>query len=122
MKIDYEDEYGNKLYQKPAGDFQPPFPGDTVVIDGQDWIVKSRAFIPQEQTVIVYVAEHIMRTQRSENSETGRLNEIHNVILALNKRQDTTEKKSRALNEQIGSIRKNINQRIQRESKERKDI
>jgi hypothetical protein len=122
MKIDYEDEYGNKLYQKPAGDFHPPLPGDTVVIDGQDWIVKSRAFIPQEQTVIVYVVEHIMRTQRQENSETGRLNEIHNVILALNKRQDASEKTSRALNEQISSIRKNVNQRTQRENKERKDI
>jgi hypothetical protein len=122
MKIDYEDEYGNKLYWNSEEDFLPPFPGDTVVIDGQEWFVKSRAFIPQKQTVIVYVAEHVMRTQRPENSETGRLNEMHNVILALNKRQDTTEKRSRALNEQIGSIRKNVNQRIQRENKERKDI
>lgn len=122
MKIDYEDEYGNKLYQSSGDDFQPPPPGDNVVIDGQDWIVKSRVFIPQEQTVIVYVAEHIMRTQRPENSETGRLREMQNAILVVNKRQDATEKKSRALNEQIGSIRKNINQRIQRENKERKDI
>ena len=122
MKIDYEDEYGNKLYWSSGEDFLPPAPGDTVIIEDQEWIVRSRTFIPKELTVVIYVSENIMRPQRPDNSETGRLREMQNAILAVNKRQDTTEKRSRALNEQIGSIRKNINQRIQRENKERKDI
>ena len=43
---------------------------------------------------------------------------MNNAILSVNKRQDASEKKGRALNEQIGSIRKHINQRIQQEKKD----
>jgi septal ring factor EnvC (AmiA/AmiB activator) len=121
MKIHYEDEYGTKLYWGSEEAF-PPMPGDMVVISGEEWIVKHRSFIPEEQTIIVLVTENIARVRHSENSETGRLREVQNAIVAVNKRQDASDKKSRSLNEQIGSIRKNINQRTQRENKERKDI
>jgi hypothetical protein len=122
MKIDYEDEYGNKIYWNSEEDLIPPSPGDTVIIEGEEWVVRSRIFIPKEATIVIIVADSLTRNRLQSSSGTGRLNEMQNAILGLNKRQDANDKKSRSLKEQIGSVRRNVNQRDRRETNERKDI
>ena len=60
----------------------------------------------------------MIRTVQKESNESGRLVEMHNAIIEINKRQDASEKKGRALTEQVGVIRNHINQRIKQEKKD----
>ena len=115
MKINYQDEYGEPLYSANA-DIVPSI-GHTVILNSEDYKVRDVVWMVNSNYVIVEVTQNLVRTQQKESNDLGRLNSLHGAILAVNKRQDASEKKSRALNEQIGSIRKHINQRIQQERK-----
>jgi len=116
MQIIYQDEYGSGVYWGQSS--HPANVGDSVIVDEEEYYVKSRVFFPQEDKIIITVTQNMIRSTHKESTDSGRLNEMNNAILAVNKRQDASEKKGRALNEQIGSIRKHINQRIQQEKKD----
>lgn len=116
MKIEYKDEYGEPLHSTNA-DMVPSI-GHTVVLDGEEYKVRDVLWLIEHGYVIVEISQNIVRTPQKENTDAGRLAGVHNAILALNKRQDVSEKKNRSLNEQVGSIRKHINQRIQQEKKD----
>jgi len=119
MKINYQDEYGEQLYST-NGDITPSI-GQSVIFDDEDYRVKNVTWMIEHGYVIVEITQNTVRSTQKESADSGRLNEMHNAILAVNKRQDASEKKGRALNEQIGSIRKHINQRIQQEKKDTND-
>lgn len=120
MKIIYEDEYGETIYQSaqdvPAA--QIPTTSDTVVIDDEDWRVKSRVFHVKENTVVVVITQNMIRSKDAASNDSGRLNEMNRVILDLSKRQDASEKKGRMLTEQISTVRKHINTTIRNEKKD----
>lgn len=120
MKIIYEDEYGETIYQSaqdvPAA--QIPTASDTVVIDDEDWRVKSRVFHVKENTVVVVITQNMIRSKDAASNDSGRLNEMNRVILDLSKRQDASEKKGRMLTEQISTVRKHINTTIRNEKKD----
>ena len=120
MQIIYQDEYGETIYssKEDIPSTQIPAAADTVVIDDEDWRVRSRVFHPAHNIVVVIITQNMIKSTQKESTDSGRLNEMNNAILAVNKRQDASEKRGRALNEQIGSIRKHINQRIQQEKKD----
>lgn len=117
MKIVYVDEYGEQVFEMVDG--IQPNNGDTIVIDNEDWIVKHRTIYAASNILVVSVTQNLVRSGKQPSSETGRLNEMHSAIISINKRQDVSEKKGRALNEQISSIRKHINTRIQQEKKDK---
>lgn len=116
MQIIYQDEYGEGVYW--GQNSHPASIGDTIIVDDEEYRVKSRIFYPQDDKIVITVTQGMIRSAQTESTDSGRLNEVKNAILAINKRQDASEKKGRALNEQIGSIRKHINQRIQQEKKD----
>ena len=121
MKIIYQDEYGEIIYspydEVPSA--QIPSIADIVVIDDEDWRVESREFHPKQNTVVVVITQNLVRSQQTTSSDAGRLNEMNRAIIELSKRQDLTEKKSRTLTEQVVTVRKHINQRIQQDKKDK---
>lgn len=116
MKIHYQDEYGESIGVPDASPFLP-FNGDTVVIDGEEWYVHSRTFY-NGKGVVVTVTPTAPRVSPTEIVGSDRLIETRSAILAINKRQDASEKKTRSVNEQIASVRKHINQQIQKDKKD----
>lgn len=114
MKIIYEDDYGNRTFNNSV----VAIPGDIVMISGEDWVVKSRFIDLDNDQVIISITQNSTKSAPTLVNDTGRLAEMQRAILEVNKRQDTSEKKSRMLSEQVVTIRKHINQKIQQERKE----
>lgn len=121
MKIIYQDEYGEEIYrsQQDIPSSTIPNIGDTIVIDDEDWRVAERIFHPKQNTVVIEITQNLFRSQQKTAADTGRLAEMNRAIVELSKRQDSTEKKNRALTEQFVTVRKHINQRIQQDKKEK---
>jgi len=93
--------------------------GETVVINKEEYRVKDIIWDTASDDVIVEVTQNLIRAAKeTTDSTSGRLAEMQRAIVAVTKRQDTTEKKGRMLTEQVVTIRKHINQRIQQERKE----
>jgi len=117
MQIIYKDEYGVSLYW--GASTHPANIGDTVIIEDEEYRVKSRIFSPIKDEIIIVMTQGSVRTPVSETaSDAGRLNQVNSAIMQTNKRIDATEKKNRALNEQLVSVRKHINQRIRQDKKD----
>lgn len=119
MKIYYKDEYDEILYTAYNKTVVPRV-GDSVVLVDEEFRVKRVIWNVEQDdvSVLVTLAENVIKVKEAQDGISGRLAEMHRAILDLSKRQDNTEKKSRALTEQVGSVRKHINQRIQAERKE----
>jgi hypothetical protein len=121
MKILYKNEYGDTIYQstQDVPSSQIPSITDTVVIDQEEWKVTARVFHPAVNTVVVVLAQDVSRLlPPASTTESSKTASLTRAIEKLSSRQDSIEKKSRALNEQIVTIRKNINQRIQQDKKD----
>lgn len=118
MNIIYEDDYGVEIYSRELLVAIAPQPGDTVVIDEEDYRVKSRTFYPLNETLVVTVTQNMVRSSTTESTDNSRHTQMQNAILALSKRQDASEKKNRALNEQIVTVRKHVNQQIRKDTKD----
>ena len=116
MKIQYQDEYGESLYSTNT-DVIPSI-GQSVIFEDEDYRVKNVTWMIEHNYVIIEITQNMIKSSQKEDSSSGRLNEMHNAILAVNKRQDAGEKKGRALNEQLTTVRKHINQRIKQEKKD----
>lgn len=116
MTIIYEDEYGTELYR--ATSIMLPTIGDSVIISNESYRVVARVMHPEHDTVVISVTQNSVREKLSVTGDTTRLNQLGSAILAINKRQDVSEKKARTLGEQVGAVKKHINQRIQQEKKD----
>lgn len=117
MNIIYQDEYGTGVYW--GASTHPANIGDTIIVDQEEYRVKSRVFFPQEDKIVITVSQGSYRAPVAESSaDNGRLNQVNAAIMQTNKRIDATEKKNRALNEQIVTVRKHINQRIRQDKKD----
>ena len=117
MQIVYQDEYGSGVYW--GASTHPASIGDTVIIEDEEYRVKSRIFYPLEDKIIITISQGSYRPPVTESSsDNGRLNQLNAAIIQTNKRIDDTEKKNRALNEQIVSVKKHINRRIQQDKKD----
>ena len=119
MQIIYQDEYGSGVYWGASS--HPANIGDTIIVDDEEYRVKSRVFFPQQDKIVITVSQGSYRAPVAESSgvDAGRLNQLNAAIINTNKRIDATDKKSRAVTEQVGSIRKHINQRIQKDKKDK---
>lgn len=118
MKIQYEDEYGEALYTSTEDVTIIPAVGDFVMLKDEDYRVKSVTWMIDHNFIVVMITQNMVKSPKKEDDNSGRLSEMHNAIVALNKRQDSNEKKGRALTEQITTVRKHINQRIQQDKKD----
>jgi septal ring factor EnvC (AmiA/AmiB activator) len=116
MQIIYKDEYGVSLYWGASS--HPANVGDTVIIEDEEYRVKSRIFSPVKDEIIIVMTQGSVRAPVAESNESGRLNQVNAAIMQTNKRIDATEKKNRALNEQLVTVRKHINQRIRQDKKD----
>ena len=119
MTIVYQDEYGTGLYWGKSS--HPANVGDTVIIEDEEYRVKSRAFFPEKDDIIITVTQNMLRASVEESSDNTRQNQMHNAIIELTKRQDVNEKKHRAVSDQLGSVKRGINQRIQQDKKDSND-
>ena len=118
MQIIYQDEYGTGVYW--GASTHPASIGDTIIVDQEEYRVKSRIFYPQEDKIVITVSQGSYRAPVAESGvDAGRLNQLNAAIINTNKRIDASDKKSRAVTEQVGSIRKHINQRIQQDKKDK---
>lgn len=117
MQIIYKDEYGVSLYW--GASTYPANIGDTVIIEDEEYRVKSRIFSPVKDEIIIVMTQGTYRAPVAESSvDAGRLNQLNSAIINTNKRIDATDKKNRALNEQLVTVRKHINQRIRQDKKD----
>ena len=105
MQILYQDEYGEQLFLSEGGHI--PAIGDTVNLDDEDWRVRSRTFIPMQTMVVIELTQNLVKPKK-EDDNSGRLAEMNNAIIAINKRQDISDKKSRMLKEQLVTVRQHI--------------
>ena len=118
MTIIYQDEYGTGVYW--GASTHPANIGDTIIVEGEEYRVKSRVFFPEQDKIVITVSQGSYRAPVAEGAvDAGRLNQLNAAIINTNKRIDATDKKSRAVTEQVGSIRKHINQRIQQDKKDK---
>jgi hypothetical protein len=117
MQIIYKDEYGVSLYW--GASTYPANIGDTVIIEDEEYRVKSRIFSPVKDEIIIVMTQGTYRAPVAESAvDAGRLNQLNAAIINTNKRVDATDKKTRALTDQVSSVRKHINQRIQQDKKD----
>jgi len=116
MKIQYEDEYGELIYD--AYTDVVPCAGDTIIFANEHFRVKCISWVIEHNYVIIEVTQNIVKSGKKDDNNSGRLTEINNAILAITKRQEAGEKKGRALTEQVVTIRKHINQAIQNSKKD----
>ena len=116
MKINYHNEYADLIHSVNSD--MAPSVGQAVIFEDEEYRVKNVIWMIERDYIIVELTQSMVKSTQKESTDSGRLNQINNAILAVNKRQDASEKKGRALNEQIGSVRKHINQRIQQEKKD----
>ena len=119
MKIQYQDEYGESLHIADVDVI--PSVGHSVIFADEDYRVKSVTWVIEHGYIIVEITQNAVKSVQKESDNSGRLNEMHNAILAVNKRQDASEKKGRAITEKVSSIRKHINTRIKQEKKDTND-
>jgi hypothetical protein len=119
MTIIYEDEYGNYLFDSNAGYI--PNNGDMVLIGSEEYYVKSRIFYPEEDSVRIIVADSIRKSSVAESGDIGRQKEMKNAIVALTDRVNLTEKKQRALTDQLSTVRHGINNRIKQDKKDQQN-
>jgi len=117
MVIIYEDEYSESVFW--GATTYPANVGDIVVVDGEEWHVKSRVFYPQEDKIVIVVTQRQNRISVAESKDTGRQNQMHNAIIELSKRQDVMEKKNRALGDQLSVVRHSVNNRIKQDKKDK---
>jgi len=117
MKIHYQDEYGEIVYVAYNKNAVPRI-GETVTIQDEDYRVKNVTWPAEHDDVVVLITQGMVRSQEPIDDSSGRLTEMNRAILAVSKRQDAMEKKNRMLGEQVGTIRKHINQRIIQERKD----
>ncbi len=123
MIVQYEDEYETELYKTTTDNVVLPNIGDTVMIADNQYITKARTFYPDAGGVVITLAEggYSLKAPIAEKVDATRQNQMHNAIIELTKRQDVTEKKHRAVSDQLGSVKRGINQRIQQEKKDSND-
>jgi septal ring factor EnvC (AmiA/AmiB activator) len=109
VKIIYEDEYGEELM---TGDSQVflPLINDVVIINSEEWFVRSRTFDPYQEEIYVTLSENALKQKQEKAVPDDRLNESKSAIVALERKQAETAKKLRLLNEQVISIRTHIRQ------------
>lgn len=116
MVIVYQDEYGAGLFWGEST--HPANIGDTVIIEDEEYRVKSRTFIPEKDKIIVTVTQNMLRANVAESADNSRQNQMHNAIIELTKRQDVTEKKHRALSDQFSTVRRHISNKAQQDKKD----
>ena len=105
MQILYQDEYGEELFLSESG--QIPSIGDTVMLEEEDWRVRSRTFVPMQNAVVIELTQNLVRSKEEDGTGT-RLKEMGRAIVEINKRQDAGDKKIKSLREQSMSIRQHI--------------
>jgi septal ring factor EnvC (AmiA/AmiB activator) len=110
MQVRYVDEYGNGLFWGETKQPIAPNVGDTVILEEEEYRVKSRTFLPEEEVVVIELTQNQVRSKAPD--EVGdRLKEMQRAIVEVNKRQDSQEKKSRLLREQLVSVRTHLRTR-----------
>ena len=120
MFIEYKDEYDTQIFWHSKDTAYPANVGDTVVFNEEEYRVQSRVYYPKENQMSIVVTQSSARAPVAEKAvDAGRLNQLNAAIINTNKRIDASDKKSRAVTEQVGSIRKHINQRIQQDKKDK---
>lgn len=111
MKLHFEDEYGNVLKVKIANTVTNiPQTNDTVIIDSEEFLVKSRTFHLDHDIVVVSITQTMPKIISGTKQPDSRLNEVKTAIMGLTKRQDVLEKKEIHLNEQISNFKKQMTQ------------
>ncbi len=118
MIVQYEDEYETVLFNAVTDTTVLPNIGDRVIVGSNEYMVKMKTFYPDAGGVVITLAENATQAPVVESKESGRLNQVNAAIMQTNKRIDATDKKNRALNEQLVTVRKHINQRIRQDKKD----
>ncbi len=104
MRVSFLDEYDVELFTLGNEDGFPPIPGDIVIIDGEEWKVKSRIFYPKFGRINIILSQGSIKV--TEKDETnGRLTQLNNAIVDVSKRLDKEEKKRRLLSEELVTVR-----------------
>jgi hypothetical protein len=109
MNIYYQDEYGEEIYGSNSTSIMIPHPGDTIIIDDDDWKAVSRTFYPQHNSVVVSITQNQVKP-KAPTEDGDRLKEMERAIVDVNKRQGLQEKRTKSLREQAMSVRKHIRQ------------
>lgn len=107
MQVRYVDEYGSGLYWGQTAQPIPASIGDTVVIEDEEYRVKSRTFFPVEDILVVELTQNQVKAKAPDEIDS-RLKEMQRAIVDVNNRQVLTEKRVKSLREQSMSIRQHI--------------
>lgn len=111
MKVYYQDEYGDDVYIQDLSDNVYwkciiASPGDSVMLNNEEWWVASRTFYP-DNGVVISISQNPRKNKDPEVKE-DRLNEMKAVILDVQQKQNKQEKRIKALREQAMDIRSHI--------------
>ncbi len=119
MIVQYENEYEEVLFSVTTESV--PLVGDSVVIDGNEFVVKSRTFYLKENGVSVVLSDYVHNSTVAESKDNTRLNQLNAAIIETTARVKDNEKKTRFIGDQISSVKKHINQQTRQNKKETDD-
>ena len=109
MQVRYVDEYGSGLYWGQTAQPIAPVIGDTVIIDDEEWFVIGRTFYPTQDVIIVTLSDNLPRAKSQKSGSNDRLTEVKNAIVGIKSKQESQDKQTRMLSEEIITIRKYLN-------------
>ena len=96
-----------------------PRMGDLVWFD-EAFYIEHIVWYPKQKMIQVYLSDNppIKKKPLAEGVDhTVKLNQQQRALADVSKRLDESEKKTRALTDQVGTVRKHVNQRIREEKK-----
>lgn len=114
MKIYYQDDYAVNVFSSDDGPI--PRAGESIIFGDEEWTVRSVTWFIQDSTVIVSLSQTIIR--ESSNLDLSKtVGDLKSTVTEVMKSQQSGEKKTRQLREQVATLRQGINQRIYNERK-----
>ena len=118
MNIQYIDEYDRELFVSSKNEI--PNVGDTVILDSEEWVIKSRIFYPEDDSVTINLTQHNSNNSNNSilsNASDLKLRDIKNTISRISDRQDINEKKTKNLNNKIDTVKQKLDNNIRQEIK-----
>ena len=119
MIIQYLDDYEEELLEVESS--YMPQVGNSVLIGNTDeWIVQQVTWNADSNIGVVRLklSEDIRTPRETKVDDSGRLREMSNAIIQINKRLDESDKKARLTRDSLSSVRSHVKRNTPKPSKD----
>jgi hypothetical protein len=115
MRIYCIDEYESVIYDGESA--STPRIGESIFFADNEYKIKDVTWHLGNSTVVISVSQTEDRIVQEKDTSVGRLNEINNAIIALNKKHKTNEEVITNLSDQVSFLKKTLKQKVYQDNK-----